>query len=144
MRPICSIRRAASAAALALAFCTLLTGCTDPKERRASVKFHAQAVRKSMEVLRRVVRLQAAGQLQEPHYDIPIAIELVSGQLAGLPKRIEQKAETRVEERKAAAVKAQDLFKALQPKLRSLKFTDADINAKLDEVLALIDEVERG
>ena len=136
-----STRAPAFRAALVLLACALLGGCRDPQQRRASLEFHADAVRKTMEVLRRVVRLQAAGK--EPHYDIPIAIDLVNGSLAGLPARIEAKAKTRVAERKAAAEKARELFAKLRPKLRSLKFKEAEINAKLDEILALIDEVEK-
>jgi len=143
MRTDPSTRLAPCLAALALVSCVLLTGCSDPKERRTSVEFHADAVRKTMKVLRHVVRLQAAGKLKEPHYDVPIAIDLVNGSLAGLPARIETKAKTRVAERKAAAVQAQKLFRELQPKLRSLKFEEAEVNAKLDEILALIDEVEK-
>ena len=138
-----STRAPACRAALVLLACALLGGCSDPEERRASVEFHADAVRKTMEVLRRVVRLQAAGKLKEPHYDIPIAIDLVNGSLAGLPARVEAQAKTRVAERKAAAEKARELFAQLRPKLQSLKFEQAEINAKLDEILALIDEVEK-
>ena len=138
-----STRAPVRRAALFLLVCALIGGCRDPQKRRASVEFHADAVRKTMEVLRRVVRLHAAGELKEPHYDIPIAIELVTGSLAGLPARVEAKAKTRVPERKAAAEKARQLFAQLRPKLRSLKFTEADINPKLDEILALIDEIER-
>ena len=143
MKTVPSIRARACRAALVLLACALLAGCSDPKERRASVGFHADAVRKTIKVLRRVVRLQAAGKLKEPHYDIPIAIELVNGSLAGLPARIEAKAKTRVAERKAAAEEARELFQQLRPKLNSLKFEELEVNATLDEILALIDEVER-
>ena len=65
-----STRAPVRRAALFLLVCALIGGCRDPQKRRASVEFHADAVRKTMEVLRRVVRLHAAGELKEPHYDL--------------------------------------------------------------------------
>ncbi len=136
--------RAAGRTVLLLALpCALLPGCGDPQQRRSSVKFHAEGCRKSLEMLRRVLRLWKAEKLQEPHYDIPIAIDTLSRALSGLPARIEKKATTRVEERKAAAEKARALFEQLRPKLNSRGFEEAEVNAKLDELARLLDEVER-
>ncbi len=136
-------RTVPKAALLTLLCCTLLAGCSNPKERRASLAFHAGAVRKTLAMVKRTVRLFKAGQLKEPGYDIPIALEALGNNLSGLPARIEKKATTRVEERKAAAVKAGEIFREIRPKLRSLKFDEAEANAKLDEIGALIDEVEK-
>ena len=128
---------------LALAISAALTGCSDPEERRASVHFHAEAVRNTLEINRRIVTRFKSGQLKEPGYDMKTATDVMARALYGLPERIEKKATTRIAERKAAAVKAHKLFAELRPKLEGLKFELAPINAKLDEIEKLIDEVER-
>ena len=136
-------RAATQAATLAVLPCLLLVGCKDAKEHRASVEFHAEAVRNSLAMLRRTVRQFKAGELKEPSYDMRIVTDLLDRALYGLPERIEKRATTRVEERKAAAVKARKLFQQLRPKLDALSFEEAEANAMFDVIASLLDEVER-
>jgi len=126
-----------------LVLCAALGGCRDAEKERAKVEFHSEAVRKTIKINRDVAGLFKAGKLVEPSYDIRTATDVLDRALYGLPGRVEKKAKTRVEERKAAAVKARKIFAELRPKLESMKFELADVNAKFDEIERLIDEVER-
>ena len=124
-----------------LALCAipwLLTGCKDERKHRAGVEFQVKGARVTMESLRR----QIARDPMNP-YGMRLATDRFARALGGVPARVEDKATTRVKERKAAAEKAVEAFTALRPVLDSLKFERAEANAKLDEVAKLLDEVER-
>lgn len=116
----------------------LPAGCKDEEKRRAGVAFQVEGARVTMESLRR----QIAREPMNP-YGMRLATDRFARALGGVPARVQDKAATRVQERKAAAEKAVEMFGALRPVLESLKFDRAEANAKLDEVAKLLDEVER-
>ncbi|GAF77699.1 unnamed protein product [marine sediment metagenome] len=115
----------------------LAGGCRDEKKHRAGVDFQVEGARVTMESLRRQIAREPMDT-----YGMRRATDRFARALGGLPARVEDKATTRVKERKAAAEKAVEMFAALRPVLESLKFDRAEGNAKLDEVAKLLDEVE--
>lgn len=138
MRPSAAARiRVALPLALCLIPC-LLAGCKDKRKYRSSVEFQVKGARVTMESLRR----QIARDPLDP-YGMRLATDRFARALDGVPAKVEEKATTRVKERKAAAEKANEMFKALRPVLESLDFKRPEVNAKLDEVAKLLDEVER-
>jgi len=75
------------------------------------------------------------------HYGKLYAIDKFDRALTGLPARIDKQQPPRQAERKAAAVKAVELWRQIKPALAGLPPDQAA--AKLDEIEALLDEVER-
>jgi hypothetical protein len=63
--------------------------------------------------------------------------------LDGLPVRIEQAAGAAAESQKAAAQKAIALFAQVRPTLESLKYDEAEVKAKMDELGQIIDQVSK-
>jgi hypothetical protein len=120
----------------------LLSGCGGGRKRRASVEFHAEGVRYAVGRLSREIDRARAGQRVDA-YAMSSATDAVERALRGLPERIEKKAATRVEERKAKAEEAIKLFAALRPVLVGLRFDEGEVKAKLAELGRLIDEVEK-
>lgn len=122
--------------------CLLLSGCGGGQKHRASVEFHAEGVRHAIGRLRREIDRAAAGKPVDG-YAMNSATDAVARALRGLPARTEKMARTRKAERKAAAEKARQLFQAYRPGLESLRYDPAEAGAKLSELEALMDEVER-
>ena len=116
----------------------LPAGCKDEKKHRAGVEFQVEGARVTMASLRRGI----ACDPMDP-FGMRRATDRFARALGGVPARVESKATTRVQERKAAAEKAVEIFTALRPVLESLDFDRAEANAKLDEVAKLLDDVER-
>jgi len=136
--------RSAVRVLLPLVVASLLCGCTDKKKQRATVAFHTKAVRKSIDRLRKVSSTISKGNAREAGYDIRITTDLVDRALSGLPGRIERSAPDGKDRRKAAAVKAVAIFRQLRATLESLKYDQAQVNAKLDEIDKLMDQVDAG
>jgi len=113
-----------------------VAGCGDPQERRATLGFSCRAVRQCLDHLRTQLPRREL-------YPMKAATDSLARALAGLPAKVQKKAATRQAERKAAALKARALFEELQPVLESLKYDEAEMNARLDELAGIIDEVER-
>jgi outer membrane murein-binding lipoprotein Lpp len=124
-----------------LALClapSLLAGCKDEEKHRASVEFQVEGARVTMDRLRRQIAREPLDA-----YGMQRATDSFARALGGVPARVEDKAATRVQERKASAEKAVEVFTALRPVLESLEFDRAEANAKLNEVAKLLGEVER-
>ena len=142
--------RIAPAARLACLACLLFGGCGGSKESRATVEFHAQGAREAIGRLRGEVNRPKTDQRQvgpdrrdNAQYRMQNATEQVSRALRGLPARIDKAAQTRKAERRSAAEKARQLFEAYRPALESLRYDKAQANARLDELIELLDQVEQ-
>jgi len=130
---------------------TLLAGgCQDKKKVRSGLAFHVKGVHRAIGRVRNQVqppkddnRPDRIGHRQNAYYSMKIAAEQLARALRGLPGRVEKKATTRKQERKAAAEKAKKLFQDLRPTLESLRFDKAKADAKLDEIEKLIADVEK-
>ena len=70
------------------------------------------------------------------------AIDKFDRALTGLPARIDEEKPARAAERKAAAEKAVEIWMQIKPAAAGMPSDKA--TAKLDEIQALLDEVERG
>jgi hypothetical protein len=123
---------------IALVACSLLTGCKGGESKRAEVGFHVQGVRLAIDR----VKKEAARNPRDT-YGMRIATDGLSRALEGLPERIEKKASSRVQERKAAAEEAIKLFEKLKPTLEGLQFDQAKVEAEFAELNKLLDEVEK-
>ena len=124
-------------ALIALAACSAGLGCRSGEKRRARLEFSCDAVRSS-------IKLVEDNLPARELYSMRAAADQLGRTLGGLPAKVEKKATTRVEERKAAALKARDFFAKLRPTLESLKYDEGEVRAQLRELAAMIDEVERG
>jgi len=150
MRPRRALSPAIAICAALCAMSMLPAGCTDKEKYRASVGFHAKGVRVGIQRVRDEIARQGSGNRQDrtgdgrgDYYGMRVATDHLARALRGLPVRIGKKATTRVGERKALAGKARKLFEELRPTLESLRFDKAEVNARLDELGGMIDEVER-
>ena len=132
-------------AAAVCVLCPLLAGCGNDQERRASVEFHLAGTRTAIDRVKMAV--EHAHDESEggrgPGGLMLAATEQLRRCLEGLPARIEKKASTRVEERKAAAEKARQFFEQLRPTLLSLRFDQAEMLDKLRQLSGMLDEVQR-
>jgi len=128
-----------------------LGGCRSGPERRADPAYHAKGVLRQLENTRQVMaraivpndREYSGGRRYNPGQDMTNALDMLGKALDGLPLRIEKKAETRKEDRKAAAEKAKAKFDELRPVLMGLKYDAAEMNAKLDEIADLVRQAEK-
>ena len=84
----------------------------------------------------RAKQVLVAGKLESVY-----AIDKFDRAITGLPARIDKQQPPRQAERKAAAVKAVELWKQVKPALAGMPLEQA--TARLDEIQALLDEVER-
>ena len=133
------------------ALAVLPTGCRSGPDRRSDVDFHVKGVLAQIDNTRKVMARAivpneheySGGRRYNPGQDMQNALDMLDKALYGLPLRIEKKAETRKEERKAAAEKARVKFDELRPVLMSLKYDRADMNAKLDEIADLVRQAEK-
>lgn len=130
-------KRHAVYAVIALAACSAGLGCRSGEKRRARLEFSCNAVRSS-------IKLVEDNLPAREMYSMRAAADQLLRALDGLPKKVEKKATTRVQERKAVAEKARDFFAKLRPTLESLKYDEGEVRAKLRELSGMIDEVERG
>ena len=125
-------------------------GCRDKQKYRASVAFHAKGARDCLHFLRRMI----GGEYKVGGDDMPdlsganadgyakqVAADRFDRALSSLPARIDKQQPDRAAERKAAAEKALTIWREIQPKITRMPANDAQ--AKLDEIAALLDEVEK-
>ena len=142
---------AALAAALLCATVLAIGGCRDDAEEMTTVSFHAEGVRLNLRRVRAEIARASAPPGQGPtsqrsngnYYAMRTACDKLARALGGLPDRVTNKADSRGEQRRAAAERAVQLFEALRPTLESMRYDPAEAGAKLDELARLIDEVER-
>ena len=128
----------------AILLCPLLVGCGNGAEERSRVEFHTQSARDVIEWLKDIItgpQESVGGRGPDD------AIATYSGQLgnvlASLPAAVEAKAETRKAERVVAAKKARDMYEGFRAQLISRKLDKDKAIAKLDELLAILDEVDK-
>ncbi len=121
----------------------LSVGCDDGSDRRASVKFHTTGVRQIIESLKTELNRDAEGARGSLRERIEAASLRLGQALYRLPARLEAKAETRKAERVAAANKAKDLYEGFRAQLISGKLDKDQAIAKFDELLAILDEVDK-
>jgi len=125
-------------------------GCRDKREYRASVAFHAKGTRDCLGFLRQMI----GGEYQVGGDDVPdlsganadgyakqVAADRFDRALSSLPARIDKQQPDRAGERKAAAQEAIKIWRQLQPRI--LRMPADDAQARLDEIAALLDDVER-
>lgn len=111
-------------------------GCNRDEQRRNSVEFHAEAIRQGIGMVR-------AAMPQHEEFSMKRAVGALNASLQGVDEKIKSQAPNKMEERIAAANKARALFDAdIRSQLGSLKYDDAAMQAKLDELSKLIDQVE--
>ena len=115
----------------------LLAGCTRGEERRASAEFHAEAVRFNLDLLRTQIGNHDDG------YAMALATSNLTKAMDFFPQTVKDKAKTRLEDRLAAASKAQAQFIQIAPKLNSLNYEDDWARQQLDELDRLISDVEK-
>ena len=142
---------AAILVAMLIALALAAPGCRDEQKHRASVEFYAKGARSCLAYLRRMLGDKAIGTAgkDEPElqgvnpsaYGKLYAIDKFDRAITGLPARVDKQQPPRQAERKAAATKAVELWKRIKPKLAGMPLEQA--TAKLDEIEALLDEVER-
>jgi hypothetical protein len=118
------------------AACAGLLGCGGGQKRRSTVEFHCKAVRTCIGL----VEHQLAARQQFPMRG---ATDHLGRALHGLPEIIKKKASTRLEERLKTADQAIELFEHLRPTLDELKYDQAQVKAKLDELSGMIDRIEK-
>ena len=126
-------------------------GCRDEQKHRASVEFHAKGARSCLAYLRRMLGGEAVGPAGKDETELQgvnpshcgklYAIDKFDRAVTGLPARVDKQQPPRQAERKAAAVKAVELWKQVRLALAGMPPEQAA--ARLDEVEALLDEVER-
>jgi len=114
-----------------------VVGCSKSTEKRNTVAWHTKAVRIGIENVRK--------QLPHPedNYGMWTQIDKLQSALYGLPRRIEKKKPPGWQERKKTAEKAYKLWQTMYPVLHSLKYDEAEMNKKLDELIKLMDEVDK-
>ena len=122
-----------------LAF-SFFPGCRSGESYRNSVPFHAQAVRTSIEALKKRLPIQPRdGKL------LQMATEWVEQNLRTLPGRVDKEQPPEAARRKQAAEKAYKLFTAIQPTINSCQYDEVKMQKSLDEILKIVmDEVESG
>ena len=149
-RPYLSIRTVTCVLLLA-AVAALSCGCRNKKEARSTVAFHTQSVRTNLGYLRNLLdKIEKGATPEDPargrggYSDAMRGITAgVRRALEGLPQRVQKKATTNVEQRKAAAAKALALFESIQPSLNSLRYDKTAVLASLDQIDALLAEVDQ-
>jgi len=130
--------------------CSLSAGCASKQKQRSTVAFHTKGVRLGIRRVRNEMEMVGRRKRKErvpggDFYAMKTATDMLARALRGLPGRIQKKATTRVPERKAAAEKAAEVFRQLEPQLLSLQFDEAKkakIEAGFAEIEQLLTEVE--
>jgi len=120
--------------AIVLVGCVAGCGKEDPQE---SIELAGAAVRRAIEGVKRQLPKRLVFPMGTAASHLEMALE-------GLPLRVEEKAQTRLEERKAAAQRAKEFYQEkIRPALSNMQYDEDQVRADLDELAKIIDEVER-
>ncbi len=124
-------------AAIAAVMVSTAGGCGKGGEKaRSTFEFYTSGVRLTMERLRKEIP-------RRENYAMQAAVKKVQDALAGLPAAVDKKAETKQAERKASAEQAFAFFEdQMHGQLLGLRYDEADMLNKLDQLSGILDKVE--
>ena len=114
-----------------------LTGCgKDRQAERETFEFYTRDLHHKIDRIEREIP-------RHETYGMQGAVERMEDIMFGLPFQIEKRAVDKAEERKAAAEEALTFFRQkMKAELLSLRYDDAEMQAKLEKLKAIIERVD--